>query len=270
MIFFKWIFRLCWIGFCAVAMLAQTRLVLHLPLAPGWLDGYVFGSTIFAYGFTHPDRQRSAAAWLAGLGGGLCFVMPFFTSGAVVSWQWAALIPLTLWLCYYGLQRPGRAGLRGVPVAKPVVVSLTWAVVTVLLPTGPERWPEVSFIFAGRTVFIFALALAYDLSDVAYDKRHGLSTLAGRWGPRKTFRVTDAAFLVSSLCYGANAALRIFSPEDAFALVGSLVFSAWWLRFLLRRAEGGDWQKTLIDALMPLQFILVAGVEWISQVWILK
>lgn len=266
MTYIKWIFRLCWIGLCALAMLAQTRLVLQLSLSPGWLDGYVFGSTIFAYGFTHPDRQRAAAAWLAGAGGGLCFVMPFFLSGSLVSWEWAALIPLLLWLCYYGLQRPGKAGLRGVPAAKPIVVSLTWAVVTVLLPLPPERWGEAILVFTGRAVFIFALALAYDLSDIAYDKRHGLATLAGRWGPRKTFRVTDTAFIVSALCYGANWWLRIFTPDVAIVLIGSLAFSAWWLRYLLWKTRGGDWQKVLIDALMILQFLFVSGVEWVQKI----
>ncbi len=262
MMFLKWIFRLCWIGFCAVAMLAQTRVVLGMPLAPGWIDGYVFGSTIFAYGFTHPDRRRSVAAWLAGALGGLCFLTPFFRSGTVVSWQWAALIPLALWLCYYGLQRPGKAGLRGVPAAKPVVVSLTWAVVTVLMPLPPERWTEAFFVFAGRSLFIFALALAYDLSDIAYDRRHGLATLAGNLGARKTFRLTDGAFLISSLCYSANCFLHIFSPGITAALVSSLLFSAWWLRYAVGRTDYGDWQKVLIDALMPAQFLLAGGIRY--------
>lgn len=253
------IFRLCWIGVCALTMLAQTRLALHAPLLPGWLDFYVFGSTVFAYGFTHPDRRRSVVAWLAGIAGVFCFLIPIVRSEAVAAWQWTALIPLLLWLCYYGLQRPGKAGLRGVPAAKPLVVSLSWAVVTVLMPLPPERWAESLFVFSGRALFIFALALAYDLSDIAYDRRHGLATLAGNLGANKTFRLIDAAFLAASLCYAANGFLGIFSAGITAVLLCSLLFSAWWLRYVLRQNTGSDQQKLLIDALMPGQFLLVAA-----------
>ncbi len=266
MTFFNRIFRLCWIGVCALTMLAQTRLVLAMPLVPTWLDGYVFCSTVFAYGFTHPDRRLSAPAWLAGATGGFCYVLPFLQSGAVVAWQWVAWIPLLLWLGYYGLQRPGTSGLRGVPVAKPLVVSLTWAIVTVFMPLPPERWAEALFVFAGRAFFIFGLALAYDLSDIVYDKQYGLPTLAGRLGARSTFRLIDLAFGISVVCYAVNAWRGVFAPGTALALAISLLLSAGWLRYLLRETPGESRQKILIDALMPVQFLLVlimAGIHFL-------
>lgn len=244
-------------------MLSQTRFVLGLPLAPGLLDGYVLGSTVFAYGFTHSDRRLKTASWLAGLFGGACYAV---SAWALLSapaqhipeyWPLAALLPLLLWLLYYGLQRPGTAGLRGVPAAKPVVVGLTWAIVTVLLPLPEEHWSEASIMFSGRTLFIFALALAYDLSDLAYDRRHGLATLAGKIGAKGTFRLMDTALALAFLCYCTNFFLHVFPLYATAALIASLVFSAWWLRFLLRKSFSTGRQKLLIDALMPLQLLLI-------------
>ena len=257
----KWIFRLCWIGICALAMLQQTRLLLGMPLQPDWLDGYVLGSTIFAYGFTHPNRRIKGAAWLAGLFGGVCFLWPAVEARHLVSWQMLSVVPLLLWLLYYGMQRPGRAGLRGMPVAKPVVVGLTWATVTVWLPLPPESWADGSFVFIGRALFIGALALAYDLSDLAYDRRRSFTTLAARIGPEKTFRLIDLVLLAAALCYVVNTFLRIFSPAYTLALIASLALSTWWLRYLMRATMRKDWQKILIDALMPIQFLMAAAAE---------
>lgn len=67
------IFGLFWIGGCALALMFQTRLMFHLPVSPSWLDGFVFGNTVFGYHFAHRQEGYRAAAWLLGGLGGLCF-----------------------------------------------------------------------------------------------------------------------------------------------------------------------------------------------------
>ncbi len=248
--------RIAWIGLCALSMLAQTRLLLGLSLAPGWLDGFVLGGAVFAYNFTHRDRLRKTMAWLAAACGGSCFLGPIISYSSV-AWQLATLLPLVLWLCYYGWKKPGNAGLRGNPVAKPVAVALAWAWVTVTLPVPPERWDEMGFIFLGRATFIFALALAYDLVDLEYDSRHGLTTLAGKFGFSKTFLLINSALAVAALCCFANFFLKIYRLNFVIGLLASLAISAWWLRFLLKKTEWHEQQKMLIDALMVGQFLLI-------------
>lgn len=263
-------FRYGWIGICALSMLAQTRLMLDMSLRPGWLDGFVLGSVLFAYNFTHRDRPRKAVAWLAALVGGCCFAMPLLASlpsapaGSILvllmhSWQGAAVVPAVLWLCYYGLKRPGNAGLRGVPAAKPFVVALVWGWVTVMLPVPTEQWDTVAGILLGRSAFIFALALAFDLVDLDYDRQHGLRTLAARIGIRKTFLLIFSALLLAVCCCCVNLFLGVYAWNMAFALCASLVFSAWWLWILIERTHWAGWQKVLIDALMVGQFLLVWG-----------
>ncbi len=246
------VFGLCWIGACALTMLAQTRLLLGLSVVPGWIDGFVFGSAAFAYNFTHPDRRLRAGAWILGASGAACLLLL-----VQARWPVAVFIPVILWLFYYGLQRPGTAGLRGVPAAKPVVVALAWAWVTVLLPLPPERWGEAVVVFIGRSAFIFALALAYDLVDLTYDRRFGLITLVGKLGFRKTFLLINSALALAAACCCANFFLKIYGLEMAIALFASLVLSAWWLRLLFQKTIWQGWEKALIDGLMVLQFILV-------------
>ncbi len=251
--------RSVWIGVCILSMLAQTRLLLGLSLAPGWLDGFVLGGVVFAYNFTHRDRLRKTAAWLGAMLGCLCFWWPVLSDFSAAGWQISVSAPLLMWLLYYGLQRPGNGGLRGVPAAKPFVVAMVWAWVTVLLPVPPERWSEAAFIFLGRAAFIFALALAYDVADEAYDRRQGLATLAGQLGVSKTFVLINSALIMAALCALANYLFNVYALYLSIGMIASLAVSAWWLRFLLTKTEWRDWQKVLIDALMVGQFLIVWG-----------
>ena len=74
-------------------------------------------------------------------------------------------------------------------------------------------------------------------------------------------RATDLVLLAAALCYVVNTFLRIFSPAYTLALIASLALSTWWLRYLMRATMRKDWQKILIDALMPIQFLMAAAAE---------
>lgn len=264
-------FRSVWIGICALFMLAQTRLLTGLPLAPDWLDGFVLGSAVFAYNFTHSDRRVKWGAWLAGLMGAGCFFASLFQPVAAITWQPAVFVPAMLWLFYYGMRWPGNAGLRGVPAVKPFVVALAWAWVTVMLPLLSAEW-GIAFgkrtaaigaagILLGRLAFIFALALAYDVADLAYDRLHGLTTLAGKLGVSGAFRWMVAALLTAGLCTCLNAFLNVYDWKTAMAMLTSLLLTAGWLWMIFKKTAVHDWQKVMIDALMPFQFFII---------WLLK
>lgn len=258
------VLRHLWIGFCALSMLAQTRLLLGLPLRPALLDGFVFGSAVFAYGFTHPDRRVKAGARLAGAFGGLCYVIVWFQP-VPPAWQTAVFFPAVLWLAYYGLRRPGNAGLRAVPPAKPFVVALAWGWVTVMLPLPPAAWLGATGILIGRSAFIFALALAYDLADLDYDRRHGLKTWAGRLGLRRTFWLSAGMLAVALLCGVVNAFLGVYGSEMTAGLSVSLFVSAWCLwRLFAVSGERNDWRKWWVDALMPVQFLMLLLVKYFT------
>ncbi|MEZ4943076.1 MAG: UbiA family prenyltransferase [Saprospiraceae bacterium] len=252
----RWFFQLFWIGVCATAMLWQTHLLLNTPAPSFWLCGFVFSATVFAYNFSAPPRRRWPA-WGFGLLAGFCFLE------LTVVHQLTVFLPALIWLLYYDRYRPGQGtGLRDYPALKPVAIALAWAGVTVLLPVPLQAWTGAVLLFVGRAAFIFALALAYDLSDQPYDIRHGLNTLVLKIGPRQTFRLIDVALLLTALCAGAQVLLGIIALAAGIALCISLLFSAVAVRRVLARTGWPGWRKAGIDGLMVLQLLLI----WISLI----
>ncbi len=232
-------------------MLQQTRLLMDDVGLPPALAGFVFGATVFGYNFTAPNRLRRWPAWGAGLASGYCF----FSLTPVQ--QIAAVLPALIWLLYYDMHSGRSAGLRMHPALKPVAIALAWTWVTVLLPLPLFQWTGAAVIFVGRAAFIFPLALAYDLCDRLYDRRHGLVTLVMQLGPSRALRLIDAALLLAALCCGLNAALGVYPTALALALLASLVLSRITIRLVTPKTAWGDWRKVLIDGLMVLQLLLV-------------
>jgi 4-hydroxybenzoate polyprenyltransferase len=241
------LFNLLWIGGCALALVFQTRLMVGLPTTPGWLDGLIFGSTVFGYYCTHPLPVYRTMAWLLAAGAMGCFLWLDRTT------QWLAIGPALLWAAYYGLQRPGRSGLRTLPAAKPVVIALAWAWVTVWLPARQLLWP----LFAARATFIFALALAYDLTDLAYDRRHQLTTLVNKIGEPRAYRIIYMALALATLWVGFGFLLKIVSLPVSVAIWATYLVTPFALHLILHSTAKVAWQKVAIDALMVLQAVLV-------------
>lgn len=253
----RYLFNLFWIPCCALAMLAQTRALLDMPLKPGWMDVFVFGATLFGYHFNHAYGYYRLGVTFAGLFGAIAFVMVLLDAPAPLEWALTCIVPLLFWLAYYGVNRTGKTGLRSLPLAKPLAIGLAWAWVGVLLPLPAQQWPGLFFMFLGRAAFLFVLALGYDLADLDYDRRHGLRTLVGQLGVGRSFTLIYSGLAFGAICVLINYYLDILSVPSLAALFFSLLFSAWWLHFLLRKVSWVSWQKVLIDGLMVLQCMLV-------------
>ena len=256
MILVRWFFQSFWIGICAVAMLWQTCLLVGDALPSGWLAGFVFGGTVFGYNFSASPARRWPA-WGLGLAGAICFLkLPVIQQGL-------ALAPALIWWLYYDRRRAGRFGLRQFPAIKPVAIALAWTWVTVSLPLPPTQWTGTTALFVGRAAFIFALALAYDLCDQAYDRRHGLMTMVLQLGPRQSLRLIDAALVLSALCVCLNVVLRVYAWPVALALLFSLLIARQVIRYLAPQRQWGDWRKVGVDGLMVVQLVLV----WLALIY---
>lgn len=240
-----------WTGLCALAMLSQTRLLQGQSYPLDGLAGFVLCATWFAYNFLSTRRWQRWAGWASGA------AAVFFWSSLNSTAQLMAVAAGLFWGLYYGLQRPGNAGLRAIPILKPLSVAAAWAWVTVLLPMAPLHGSELALMGLGRSAFVFALALAYDLHDLQYDLQQGLDTLALRLGQQRTFSLIYTALVCAALCAAGNFFLKKITPLVLLALLFSLLISAVWLRFLFQKNHETAWRKLWIDAAMIAQFVLV-------------
>ncbi len=230
-------------------MFWTTVLLVHSPSPAIWLYGYVFCATVFAYNYASLQPRRLVAYAMGGLS------VIYFLNISFVQ-KLIALFPALIWLLYYGGYRSG-VGLRQFPAAKPVSIALAWSCATVLLPVSPEKWPSVVLLFVSRSAFIFALALAYDLCDLSYDKRRGLATLVLQLGPRKSLRLVYASLLVATTCTLMGATRGGYDWPMTFGLLLVLSCTAWAIRRVPEQYIWGDWRKVAIDGLMILQLVVL-------------
>jgi 4-hydroxybenzoate polyprenyltransferase len=246
---FSALLRFFWIGCCAVAMLLQTLVLLDKPLDGQWpLCGFVFCATLFGYHFTRTEPWQRLLAYFAGIGAICCLIgLPRFVILQLP-------VPAIIWVLYYFA---GPRSLRRLPWLKPVSIAFVWAWVTVWLPLDTVQWPETGLVFLGRAAFIFALALSYDLGDIHYDRLLKFPTLVQHLGEQKTFKWIDGALMAAGLVCILNYLCKIYGLWAMCALMLSLLYSAWWLRFIRSRSIALRWQKFWIDALMIIQFIWV-------------
>lgn len=230
-------------------MLLATAVLIGGKLPDATPTGFVFCATAFAYGYAAKGRTKRMAWAMA-----LCSVFFFFDLEHAQ--QAVAALAALVWVAYHGLPGLG-VGLRRFAVAKPVSIALVWAVATVLLQLPAGEWLPGGFLFIGRTAFVFALALAYDLCDLQHDRRHGLATLVQQLGPRRSFRAIDMALILAAGCAFANYTIGFFGVGTLAAIWTSFFIAAWAVRVVPVRAEWGVWRKTAVDGLMILQATLV-------------
>lgn len=243
---FRQLFSMVWIGLCATAMVEQSRLLLHLTVVPGWLEVFVFCGTLFGYHYAHPNKGLRLLALLMILPAAAAFMLAPLPT-------WVLAVPALGWLGYYGFEQSGKTGLRSGLWAKPITVALTWTWVTVVLPLYADTTEPFHWMFLERAFFIFALAMAYDLSDVAYDQAHGFGTLAATLGGKHTMYLIHGCLLVS----GILACLQGYMPAHLIGLGVALLAGACWLQWILHQAKWHTWHKPMIDGVMVLVYLSV-------------
>jgi hypothetical protein len=259
--FFRQIPAFLLTALCAVAMLTQTRWVLHLPARADALVGYVFFAALFAYNFLSAYRWMRVIGWLCAPFAGILWL--YLPAPA----QWAAVLSGLVWLLYYGPPRliPGAAGLRFSIFLKPFSVAAAWAMMTVILPimvnhdTTEPLGTSVWLLFVERACFIMALALAYDLHDAAADRLVAMPTWASRRTSGQVFTLMNCLLWLSFLCAAGNVILLLYSWCDLFLLGLSLWSAGLALRLMFDVPDIHDLRKMGIDALMLWQFLCLSS-----------
>lgn len=211
----------------------------------------LYTGTLFAYHWN--ARHTGLRAWAWGMG----------AVAAVAWWQvpWTVktgcVVPGLCWMLYFGLHHPQAVGWRASAWLKPISIAVAWAWVTVYLALPAEQWLPAGPMFVERAALVFVLALAYDVHDLAADRLAGLNTLIGRVGVSGAFRLMDVGWLVFVSAAGLGACSGVYPVQIPIVLFVYALGARWFLRTLHRHLPALDWHKVLIDALMPLQTVLL-------------
>ncbi|NTW26066.1 MAG: UbiA family prenyltransferase [Lentimicrobium sp.] len=131
-------------------------------------------------------------SWLFTLASLIILLISFLFVSAGVKWIFlgSGLIALL-----YSLPGKGWAAgfsLRKVPYLKTFLVALVWTSITVLIPATEftvEAGANLMLIFAGRFLFVFSLALLFDIRDIEADRSAGIKTIPGMLGKAKTLEL---------------------------------------------------------------------------------
>lgn len=247
-------FHFFFIGLCALGML-RVSCLMHQQICPwGATDVFIYAATIFGYHFTHHNKRLRAVAWALGMLG----AATLFFFGAPFGWS-LLLPPIAVWLGYYGVFWPQAKGFRDVPLSKPITISYVWAWVTVVLPLAHAPAQSLIWLFASRFCFIFALALAYDSTDSEKDRRTGFRTLSSSLGTKGTIRAVVTSLWISGICTLGTMTTGTAPPGKTAGVLVSLLLTGLGVATLLKKNRWPPWQKSLIDAPMVLQWLLVCS-----------
>ncbi len=251
------------ISVCAVALCYQSFLLLNA--APDYtVFGFIFFSTLSSYNFYWLLSKYSFARpvdvrvflrsnysyvilfVLAGIGmllGLLAMphVLPYVLIGVLLT----LLYSLPLW--------PSRlsAVLRRIGFIKTILLALTWAYVTTVIPAVAANvtaaWP-LFLLLAARCCFMLLLCLVFDMRDIRIDKLHSLHSLATDVSRPVLQRIMLLAFL---LYMAAGFLLRYFYTDNyqlaSFIITGAAV---WIVYRLSLKQPGYVFYYFVVDGLM--------------------
>jgi 4-hydroxybenzoate polyprenyltransferase len=236
-----------WVAFCAVlmTMISYQKLL----LAVNWvLLSLIFVATFFIYNMERSSRQVKYLQFLRGLSVAILFILFFFI-------KFRSLAFLThlsfLSLLYAFPTQFGRIALRNIPLLKIFLITYCWASVTVLLPVveaGNSLFTaSVGYYFVERMVFIFAIALPFDIGDYETDKQMGIKTFPILIGIRNTRFLAYTLILIFGL-------LKFWEEVDVRKLVavGVVCLGCWILIYYSSPQQPKSFYQKYLDGMMLL------------------
>lgn len=270
------VFSNLYVALCGAALTAATYPLLGLPPRIDAVVGLVFAATLVVYNLDRlvdPHRDVAAAdasqheRWVSehrGLLWALTAVAGAGCAAAALALrpvaQLSLVIPagLALGYCLPVVRWRGRwRRLKELTGAKLLLIGVVWTFATAALPifqSGAE-WSgiAVSVLLLGRQLFILAVALPFDLPDMARDRASGIVTLPQVVGVAGARQVG----LMLTLGFGVCAAIHPW-PMAAALLVSGAVTAILIAQMSVKR---GVWYYEVgLDGLLPLQAALILAV----------
>lgn len=152
--------------------------------------------------------------------------------------------------------------LRDIPYIKIFMIAGVWAFVTVIFPLKAfaKNWYSCdTFLIFERLTFILAITLPFDIRDMAWDKKTGVTTIPLSIGIKKTkilaYLLLFMSFLITFFIYF----MSVYSLNTLIATSISIVASA----YLIHKTDKNKddyFYYFLLDGTLLLQSILVCFI----------
>jgi 4-hydroxybenzoate polyprenyltransferase len=275
------------ISLAIAAVLLTVSAQIQLGLKPQWQPFLflIFSGTLFEYnrhrvvilffqggalnsGKYELIRKKQKIFFLSGSILGIAFVAAALSTKTGVLLTFLLLGFLTLFYSGLGFgNKKHLFKLREIPYLKIFLITSIWSVSTILLPViqaGNEILnTNVIFLFAERFLFIFSIAIQFDIRDMQADRRAGLKTIPLLIGQHK-------ATILSFLTLAASLLFSVFhypNQNDWFILWALCISTAITYLFLkihfFRNLTRYYYQ--VLDGALLLQGILVLGFYFLNH-----
>jgi len=262
-----------WIACAALAMAAQTQLLLSGQVQPTPLLGFIFFATLLLYALHRiiglekagPFQQKGRFLVIARFKRHIIFYAIAAAPGATcfffqlpLNVQVAAVAPSLAALAYVLPFLSGRR-LRDFSFVKIFLIAITWSWITVLLPAvelGMAFQVPLVFMLLERAFFIFAITLPFDIRDLEVDAFNKVKTIPAQLGCRRTRALALACLLAMAALARLNHLIDVYSTGVFCAILLSGL-AAFALAYFADKARHDYYFSGLIDGLMVLQFLLV-------------
>ena len=276
------VFSNLYVALCGAALVAATYPLLGLPARVDAAVALVFAATLVIYNLDRlvepspgdsaherwVDQHRAPLWGLTALAAAGCGVAVWWLGPAA---RWSLVLPAALALGYclpvVPTPRPGAGRraprrwyrLKEVPGAKLLLIGVVWTYATAVLPAveagAGMATSGVVVLLLGRLLFILAVALPFDVPDIARDRASGVVTLPQRLGIEGARRVA----VLLALGFGVCALFHAW-PLAAALLVSAAVTLAWLSQMDERR--GVLYYAVGLDGLLLVQSALVMAITW--------
>ena len=158
----------------------------------------------------------------------------------------------------------GRKGLRELPGFKIFLISMLWAMATVVLPAaegGVFGTVEGALMTLERFLFIFAITLPFDIRDLPFDRAR-LHTLPQRFGISKAKKIGFLALLAMDLIIVLEWSTGLYSLTEMLCLIGVAELAAVAL-FLSDPDRPEPYFSVGVESLS----LLWLGAVWLAQLF---
>ena len=245
------VFTNLYIAACVACFTSKTSLLLYGNYGNIHVILLAFSSTVFLYGFhriyrrfrLHSDEHgEERHRWVDKR---KKLVTTIIITAFIIACYEMLYMPLRVWLMLapvgiiaagYSIPfiktKKGYSRLRDISWLKALWIGIDYAWLTAFLPVAylhPLHYlwqPQVLFIFTENLLFMFVLAVPFDIRDLEYDKRNGLHTvpvLLGIKGAVKLGIALLACFVVVVFIHLKYAGLGL---NEALVLLVSAIEAA--------------------------------------------